>query len=239
MDKFFDVALIPQFLATLIKYLPTTLYILVVSLLLGFVLGVLIALPRIYNIPVLKQLAIVYTSFFRGTPIIVQLFIVFYGIPILTALVNVDTTRMDPLYAAIITYGLSSAASIAEIIRSAINSVPKSQTEAALSIGLTQRQNFFRIVFPQALKQATPNFWNLIIGFLKDTSLAFSIGVMDMSGRGETLITSSNHSLEVYVSLAIIYYLVALVLEAIFKQIELRLKRDKANTRTIFEMIRQ
>lgn len=163
----------------------------------------------------------------------------FYGIPILTALVNVDTTRMDPLYAAIITYGLSSAASIAEIIRSAINSVPKSQTEAALSIGLTQRQNFFRIVFPQALKQATPNFWNLIIGFLKDTSLAFSIGVMDMSGRGETLITSSNHSLEVYVSLAIIYYLVALVLEATFKQIELRLKRDKANTRTIFEMIRQ
>lgn len=138
---------------------------------------------------------------------------------------------MDPLYAAIATYALSSAATIAEVIRAGVNSVDAGQAEAAYSIGLSSRQTFLRIILPQALYQALPNFGNLVIGYLKDTSLAFSIGVMDMSGRGQTLITLSNHALEVYISLSIIYYLTAVLLEYSFKWIEKRVKKKTPDSR--------
>ncbi|MGY5190569.1 UNVERIFIED_CONTAM: ABC transporter permease subunit, partial [Bacillus amyloliquefaciens DSM 7 = ATCC 23350] len=103
MEKAFDISMIESFVPTLLGYLPITLYILAVSLLFGFLLGLLLALPRIYRIPVLNQIAKLYISFFRGTPIMVQLFIVFYGIPALTAPAGIDPSKMDPLYPAIAT----------------------------------------------------------------------------------------------------------------------------------------
>lgn len=236
MDKAFDVKMIADFIPTLAGYLPITLYILALSLIFGFILGVLLSLPRIYKIPVFDQLARVYISFFRGTPIMVQLFIVFYGIPALSSIVSIDLSQMDPLYAAIATYALSSAATIAEVIRAGVNSVDAGQTEAAYSVGLNGRQTFLRIILPQALYQALPNFGNLVIGYLKDTSLAFSIGVMDMSGRGQTLITLSNHALEVYISLSIIYYLTAVLLEYSFKWIEKRVKKENTRFTSIFDI---
>ncbi|EKB5972859.1 amino acid ABC transporter permease [Listeria monocytogenes] len=236
MDKAFDVKMIADFIPTLAGYLPITLYILALSLIFGFILGVLLSLPKIYKIPVLDQLARVYISFFRGTPIMVQLFIVFYGIPALSSIVGIDLSQMDPLYAAIATYALSSAATIAEVIRAGVNSVDAGQTEAAYSVGLNGRQTFLRIILPQALYQALPNFGNLVIGYLKDTSLAFSIGVMDMSGRSQTLITLSNHALEVYISLSIIYYLTAVLLEYSFKWIEKRVKKENTRFTSIFDI---
>lgn len=137
---------------------------------------------------------------------------------------------------AIATYALSSAATIAEVIRAGVNSVDAGQAEAAYSIGLSSRQTFLRIILPQALYQALPNFGNLVIGYLKDTSLAFSIGVMDMSGRGQTLITLSNHALEVYISLSIIYYLTAVLLEYSFKWIEKRVKKENTRFTSIFDI---
>jgi len=235
LDKYFDVTLILDFLPKLIKYLPTTLYILTLSLIIGFVIGLLIALTKIYKVPILNQLSTIYISFFRGTPIIIQLFIVFYGIPAITMLMGIDTSNIPPLYAAIVTYALGSGASIAEIIRGAVNSVGKDQSDAAYSIALTKRQTFVRVIFPQAMYQALPNFGNTIIGFLKDTSLAFTIGVMDMSGRGETLISSSNHSLEVYVSLAIIYYLTAILLEKLFSKVS-QLTRKGDSLTTVYDL---
>ncbi|MDT0014734.1 amino acid ABC transporter permease [Listeria cossartiae] len=236
MDKAFDVKMIADFIPTLAGYLPITLYILALSLIFGFILGVILSLPRIYKIPVLNQFARVYISFFRGTPIMVQLFIVFYGIPALSSVFGVDLSQMDPLYAAIATYALSSAATIAEVIRAGVNSVDAGQAEAAYSVGLNGRQTFLRIILPQALYQALPNFGNLVIGYLKDTSLAFSIGVMDMSGRGQTLITLSNHSLEVYISLSIIYYITAVLLEYSFKWIEKRVKKENTRFTSVFDI---
>lgn len=236
MNKVFDSHMIIEFVPLLLGYLPITLYILFISLLAGFAIGLIVALPRIYKLPVLNIMSRVYISFFRGTPILVQLFVVFYGIPALTQLAGIDTSKMNPLYAAIATYALSSGASIAEIIRGGVNSVDKGQVEAAYSVGLNGRQTFLRIVLPQALYQAMPNFGNLIIGFLKDTSLAFSIGVMDMSGRGQALISSSNHPLEVYVALSVIYYLTALALETAFRYIEKKLKKDDTRLVTVFDM---
>ncbi|WP_434178587.1 sulfur-containing amino acid ABC transporter permease TcyL [Bacillus stercoris] len=236
MEKAFDMNMIGDFVPTLTAYLPVTLYILTLSLLFGFVLGLFLALPRIYNIPIVNQLAKVYISFFRGTPIMVQLFIVFYGIPALTGLIGIDTSKMDPFYAAVATYALSNAAAAAEIIRAGVGSVDKGQTEAAYSIGLSGSQAFRRIVLPQALVQAFPNMGNMVISSLKDTSLAFSIGVMDMSGRGQTLITSSNHSLEVYVALSIVYYAVAVLFEWFFQVAEKRIKKNQTRIVTVFDM---
>ncbi|AFI29467.1 sulfur-containing amino acid ABC transporter permease TcyL [Bacillus stercoris] len=236
MEKAFDMNMIGDFVPTLTAYLPVTLYILTLSLLFGFVLGLFLALPRIYNIPIVNQLAKVYISFFRGTPIMVQLFIVFYGIPALTGLIGIDTSKMDPFYAAVATYALSNAAAVAEIIRAGVGSVDKGQTEAAYSIGLSGSQAFRRIVLPQALVQAFPNMGNMVISSLKDTSLAFSIGVMDMSGRGQTLITSSNHSLEVYIALSIVYYAVAVLFEWFFQVAEKRIKKNQTRIVTVFDM---
>ncbi|MEC1919750.1 sulfur-containing amino acid ABC transporter permease TcyL [Bacillus subtilis] len=236
MEKAFDMNMIGDFVPTLTAYLPVTLYILTLSLLFGFVLGLFLALPRIYNIPIVNQLAKVYISFFRGTPIMVQLFIVFYGIPALTGLIGIDTSKMDPFYAAVATYALSNAAAAAEIIRAGVGSVDKGQTEAAYSIGLSSSQAFRRIVLPQALVQAFPNMGNMVISSLKDTSLAFSIGVMDMSGRGQTLITSSNHSLEVYIALSIVYYAVAVLFEWFFQVAEKRINKNQTRIVTVFDM---
>ncbi|NRE92975.1 sulfur-containing amino acid ABC transporter permease TcyL [Bacillus subtilis] len=236
MEKAFDMNMIGDFVPTLTAYLPVTLYILTLSLLFGFVLGLFLALPRIYNIPIVNQLAKVYISFFRGTPIMVQLFIVFYGIPALTGLIGIDTSKMDPFYAAVATYALSNAAAAAEIIRAGVGSVDKGQTEAAYSIGLSGSQAFRRIVLPQALVKAFPNMGNMVISSLKDTSLAFSIGVMDMSGRGQTLITSSNHSLEVYIALSIVYYAVAVLFEWFFRVAEKRIKKNQTRIVTVFDM---
>lgn len=236
MEKAFDMNMIGDFVPTLTAYLPVTLYILTLSLFFGLVLGLFLALPRIYNIPIVNQLAKVYISFFRGTPIMVQLFIVFYGIPALTGLIGIDTSKMDPFYAAVATYALSNAAAAAEIIRAGVGSVDKGQTEAAYSIGLSGSQAFRRIVLPQALVQAFPNMGNMVISSLKDTSLAFSIGVMDMSGRGQTLITSSNHSLEVYIALSIVYYAVAVLFEWFFRVAEKRIKKNQTRIVTVFDM---
>lgn len=225
MSTIFDPAYVLQAIPKLLGYLHITIEILVLSIFFGLILGIIIAIPRLYHIPILKEIATVYVSFIRGTPILIQLFLVFYGLPLLVGLFGINITRMDAFIFVIITYSLSNAGAFAEIFRAAIRSVDYGQSEAAQSIGMTNWQVFSRIVLPQALRVAFPNIANVSISSLKDTSLAFSIGVMDMMGRGETLITASMKTLEVYVSLAIIYYVIVLLFEYGFKQIERRLNR--------------
>lgn len=221
MGKAFDIMLIIEFIPTLIHYLGVTLQILAASIILGLILGIAAAIPRLFKIPFLNQIVILYVSFIRGTPILIQLFLVFYGLPaILMLLFSIDITRMEAIYFVIITYALSNGAGFAEIFRAAIRAVDHGQTEAAYSVGMTGRQNFFRIILPQAVRIAFPNMANSVIGSLKDTSLAFTIGVMDMMGRGDTLISATAHALEVYISLAIIYYTIVLLFEKLFRMLE-------------------
>lgn len=221
MGKAFDLMLIIEFIPTLIQYLGITLQILAASIILGLVLGIAAAIPRLFKIPILNQLVILYVSFIRGTPILIQLFLVFYGLPaLLMLLFSIDITRMEAIYFVIITYAISNGAGFSEIFRAAIRAVDYGQTEAAYSVGMTSRQNFFRIVLPQAVRIAFPNMANSVIGSLKDTSLAFTIGVMDMMGRGDTLIAATAHALEVYLSLSIIYYIIVVMFEKIFSKLE-------------------
>jgi len=228
VGKAFDITLTWGFLQQLIPYLGVTLQILVISTFIGAVFGVAAAIPRLFGIPILSHLVVLYVSFIRGTPILIQLFLVFYGVPALLLFIGIDISRMDALYFVIITYAISNGAVFSEIFRSAIQSVDYGQTEAALSIGMKNAQNFFRIVLPQAWSIALPNVANSVIGSLKDTSLAFTIGVMDMMGRGETLIASTAHALEVYISLSVIYYIIVLIMEKAFQAFEKRANRHKA-----------
>lgn len=227
MGKAFDITLVGEFLPQLVQYLGVTLQILAVSTVFGIVIGIAAAIPRLFRIPILSQLVVVYVSFIRGTPILIQLFLIFYGVPALFLLFDIDLTRMDPLYFVMITYSLSNGAVFSEIFRGAIQAIDYGQTEAAYSVGMSDSQTFFRIIIPQAIGIAFPNMENCIISSLKDTSLAFTIGVMDMVGRGETLIASTAHALEVYISLSIIYYIVVLVLEKLFRLFEKRVNRYK------------
>ncbi|MGE8079439.1 amino acid ABC transporter permease [Peribacillus loiseleuriae] len=220
-----DITLIIDFFPKLISYLHITLLILVAAVAIGLMIGVTIALIRIYKVPVLNRLALIYISFMRGTPILIQLFLIYFGLPALLALVHIDVSRANPLLFVAITYGLSCGASFAEIIRGAVNGVEKGQAEAAYSIGMNEKQMMVRVILPQALVIAFPNFANSVIGSLKDTSLAFTIGVMDMVGRGNTLIASSLRALEVYMTLSIIYYGVVLCLEKGFSLSEKKLQR--------------
>lgn len=217
MGTAFDPTLIFEFFPILLGHLGITFEILILSLLVGGLLGGLLAVIRYFHIPALEQFVIIYISFIRGTPIIIQLFLVYYGLPEILKLVGIDITRMDALVFVIITYILSNAASFAEIFRGAIQAVDRGQVEAALSIGMTPVQSFIRIIFPQSLRIALPNIANTVISSLKDTSLAFTIGIMDIMGRGETLIAATMHALEVYITLSIIYYILVIILETAFK----------------------
>lgn len=225
MGNDFDWMLIANVLPILLQYLPVTLEILFFSIVFGLLFGFVAAIPKLLQIPILKQMVTIYISFIRGTPILIQLFLVFYGVPALLKMIHIDVTRMDAIYFVIITYTFSNAASFAEIFRAAILTIDRGQLEAAYAVGLNRAQAFLRIILPQALRIAFPNMANTMVSSLKDTSLAFSIGVMDMVGRGETLIASTTRALEIYLALSVVYYVIVVFAEKILKRNERYLNR--------------
>lgn len=225
MGNDFDWMLIANVLPILLQYLPVTLEILFFSIVFGILFGFVAAIPKLLQIPILKQMVTIYISFIRGTPILMQLFLVFYGVPALLKMIHIDVTRMDAIYFVIITYTFSNAASFAEIFRAAILTIDRGQLEAAYAVGLNRAQAFLRIILPQALRIAFPNMANTMVSSLKDTSLAFSIGVMDMVGRGETLIASTTRALEIYLALSVVYYVIVVFAEKVLKRNERYLNR--------------
>lgn len=221
----FEFDYVIEYFIKLLSALDITLVIVASSLVLGLLFGLCIALPQMYNIPVLKQLSKVYISFFRGTPVLIQLFLFYYGLPELLKVVGLDTSRVPVLYFVILTYALHSGAYMSEMIRAAISAVERGQTEAAYAIGMTRLQSFFRIVIPQAFAVALPVLANLVIGNLKDTSLAFTLGVMELTGKSQTLAVMSRHFIETYISLAILYFIISFILEKLFHLLEKRMKK--------------
>jgi L-cystine transport system permease protein len=202
--------------------LPVTLLITGLATVVGVALGLALAFIRLYRTPVLNQISAVFISFMRGTPIIVQMFVVYYGLPALLLLVHVDINRWDKLYFVIITYGLNASAFMGEIFRASVASVPAGQSEAAYSVGLTKLQTFRRIVAPQAVRTALPSFGASLVGLLQDTSVAFPLGIIDVMGKVQTLGAVTYHYLEGYVCAAIIFVALSLVIEKSFSLLEKR-----------------
>jgi L-cystine transport system permease protein len=203
---------------------PVTLEIVVVATVIGLLLGLLLAFMRIKKIPVLCQLAGIYISYIRGVPVLVQLFIVYYGLPMILRSYGIDTSHINKIIFVFVTYGLNQAGFMAEIIRASILSVPVGQTEAGYSVGLTEFQTFQRIVLPQAIKVAIPNLETMFIMLFKSTALAYMVGIIDMMGKVSALAVINFRTLEGYLCVVIIFAAVSLFLEHLFEWINKKLR---------------
>ena len=203
-----------EYFPKILSRFPVTLLIVVVSVAGGLVLGFILAAARIFKIPVLKELAALYISCVRGTPILVQLFVVYYGLPLLVAPLGVDINHWSKLFFVLVTYLLNDGAFMSEIIRSSIESVPKGQLEAAASV---------RIIIPQAFKIAAPAFGTRVVGSFQATAMAFTLGIIDIMGQVKAIGTRTNRVLEGYVDAAIIFIIVSYLLERLFTWMEHRL----------------
>lgn len=220
-----NIFLLSTFIASfpiLLSRLHVTLFIVLAAFILGLIVALAIAGCRLKKIIVLSQLATFYVSLIRGIPILVLLFIIYVGLPIVFGKFNININRFDPLFFVIIAYTLNIGAFLSEVIRSAISAVDPGQKEAAYSVGMTSLQAFRRIILPQAFKVSVPALGNIIIGLLKNSSLAYVLGVIDVMGIIQIVGTRTNRTLEAYAAAAIIFFVLSYVLEHLFKLIEKR-----------------
>lgn len=220
---FFSFERMAEYFPLIIRCLPVTLYIVLAAMAIGIVLSVVLALFRIYRIPVLNQFAIAYISFIRGTPINIQLFVVYFGVPLLLSSVFPRINRANPMLFVVITYAINNAAFFAELIRASVKGVNTGQVEAGYSIGMTKLQTFFRIIVPQAFRLAIPDIGNTIINLLKNTALAYTLGIVDLMGEVMIIGGTTRHTLEGYMDVAIIYIILSALLESGFLRIERKL----------------
>jgi L-cystine transport system permease protein len=226
MPKFFVWENVFFFLPRVVSSLPTTLLIVLVATVLGLFIGLLLAFARLEKIPLLSQVSRVLVSFIRGTPILIQMFIVYYGLPMLLLRWGINITRWDKIYFIYITYGINTGAYFSEIIRSAVLSVPKAQKDAAAAIGLTRLQAYVRIIIPQSLVIAVPSLGTSITSLLQDTSLAFALGILDVIGRVRALGAITSRILEGYVVAALVFIALTITLEKLFGFIEVKTRHE-------------
>ena len=205
MGQLFDVSYMIRSFPVLLASLPITLIITAVATVCGFIIGIFVALVRVRRIPILRQLAVVYVSFMRGTPFLVQLFLVYFGLPELLMHLGVNVRNIPGLTYVFLVFSLYVGAYSGEIIRSAIGAVSPGEREAALSLGMTTWQVYSRVVLPQAFRLAVPPLVNTIIGTVKGTSLIVNVGVIDIMRRADLMGGNSQRNLELYVDVAIIY----------------------------------
>ena len=205
----------------LLGYLPLTLQLAGVGMVLALILACLFAVVRVLRIPVLNQLTIVFISFFRGTPLLVQLFLFYYGLPQLVSALTV----IDGVTATIMGLTMHFSAYMAESIRAAIVGVDRSQTEAALSIGMTNGQLMRRIVLPQATRVALPTLMNYFSDMIKATSLAFTLGVTELMGATQKEAAGSFLYFEAFIVAAIMYWIVVEMLSKLQHYLEIRLNK--------------
>ena len=209
LDSFWDI-LLPGLLVTI----PLT----AISFALALVIAVIVALIQFAGVPVLSQIARFYIWIIRGTPLLVQLFIVFYGLPHVGVLI-------DPFVAAVVVFSINEGAYCSETMRAALESVPKGQLEAGLCAGMSWGQTIRRIVLPQAFRTAFPTLGNSLISMVKDTSLAANITVTEMFMTTQRIVARTYEPLLLYVEVALIYLIFCTVLTKLQTSGEKRLER--------------
>ncbi|MBR6381860.1 MAG: amino acid ABC transporter permease [Lachnospiraceae bacterium] len=230
MAKLFDFQLVFTQIPKLLEYLPVTMELAGASMLAGVLLGLILALIRIKKIRVLTPLAGFYISLVRGTPILVQLYIAYFGIPMFIKWINLKTgsdyipANIPGFVYAVTALAINQSAFDSEIIRAALQSVDRGQIEAANAIGMTYFQTLRRIILPEALTVALPGLGNSFIGVIKGTSLAFTCAVVEITAKGQILAGRNYRFFEVYVSLAIIYWVITIIIEQLIKFFEKKTK---------------
>ena len=220
MDFNFIVEIFPS----LVKTLPLTFYIVGVTAVLGFLFAVLITALRIKRVPVISQVLELYTSFMRSKPGIIHIFVVYYALPVLFNTIGIDINFISRVTFSITALVLYNAAFVSEILRPSYLSISKEQHEAAISVGMTTWQKLTRIVFPQVWPVALPSLGNALIDLLKDTSLLFLIGLVDIMGQADIIIANTYgvYQLEVYFTISLIYWACSAFLEQIIYFMEKR-----------------
>lgn len=207
----------------MIPALPRTLYITIVPFILALILALSITLILYFDVPILKYIGKCYISFFRGTPFIGQLFLIYFGIPMIFP----AFMEIGKVGAFIVTMTLNTAAYLSETFRGALLSVEKGQIEAAKSIGLSNFRMMKNIVIPQAIPVAIPSTVNTLIDTIKGSSLAFTIGIVDITAVAKIQAGITYQYFEAYMALVLLYWIVVLILEHFQKKYETKHKLVK------------
>ena len=215
----FDFSYAKEIFPKVLVGLKVTLIIAIVSMIIGLIVGLILSVVRVYKIPVLKQIVEVYISFFRGTPLLVQLFLLYFGLP----QVIPELKDMSAYIATIVGLGLNSSAYIAEVLRSSIDAIDKGQMEACYSLGMTKGQGLRRIVLPQAFRISIPSLGNIFIDNIKSSSLAFTLGVVEILAQAQMIAAASYRFFEPYVIAALIYWIVILFFSFLQRILEKKL----------------
>jgi His/Glu/Gln/Arg/opine family amino acid ABC transporter permease subunit len=231
MPPLLDVPYMVSVVPALLRALPVTLKITVVSLGLALVVALATALTRIYRVPVLRQLAALYVSFTRGTPLLVQIYLAYYGLPKLLDWIQarhgvaLDVSGIPAIAFIYFAFTMNVGAYLSETVRASILAIDKGQMEAALSVGMTRWQGMRRIVLPQAFTIALPSLGNSAISLIKDTSLAFLISVVELMGEARIQGARGLQFFEVYIVVALIYWAVCILVERVVLVTERRVRR--------------
>ncbi len=211
-----DFGLIRESLPFLLQGAWVTLRITALSLVFGILLGTLVALARMSPVRWLSGLTLGYIELLRGTPLLVQIFLIFFGIPQLTQ------QQINEFVAGVIAFSINSSAYVAEILRAGIQSIPKGQREAALSLGFSPTQTLRYIILPQAFTRVIPPLVNEGITLLKNSSLLSAIAVVELTRAGQLISARTFKPFEMYLAVSLIYLTMTLVLSFVARQLERR-----------------
>ncbi len=208
------------FFPTLLKGAGITILISCVSMALAVTLGLVLTLLRLYSLPPFSTLATAYIEVYRGTPLLIQLYILYYGLP------NIGVS-MSPVFAAVLGLGMNYAAYEAELYRAGINAVPKGQMEAALSLGMPRSLAIRRVIMPQALRIAVPGVTNDFIALFKDSSLVSIIAMVELTKTYSILAASTLRFFELGLIVALLYFMMSYPLSLLARRLEERLRGSK------------
>ena len=214
MDFRFDI--IVNAFPLLIEGAIFTIQITVLSVALGIVIGLFVGIGRISSIKVIRYLSAIYVDFLRGTPLLVQIFLIYFALPVVTGI------NMNPFVAAITACSINSGAYVAEIFRAGIQSIDDGQMEAGRSLGLSWVQTMRYIIIPQAFKRVIPPLGNEFIALLKDSSRGSVIGFEELTRRGQLVIARTYASLEIWICVALIYLVMTLSISRFVAYLERR-----------------
>ncbi|MHC5612410.1 MAG: ABC transporter permease subunit [Nostoc sp.] len=225
-----SIGVILQAFPTLLQGALVTLQLTILSVVFGLIGGSLIGIVRLSHIAPVRWVARAYVDFFRGTPLLLQIFIIYFGLPAILQELGLTFT-FDRLTAGVIALSLNSAAYIAEIVRGGIQSIESGQAEAAQSLGLNSVQIMSYVIFPQAFRRMIPPLGNEFIGLLKDTSLVSVIGFEELVRKGQLIIADNYRVFEIYVDISVIYLCLTLLSSQAFSRLEVWMNPVKRHKR--------
>jgi len=224
-----DVPFIWTAFVEILKALPLTLLITIGPLLGGLLIGIAVAAVRINSVKIITPIANVYVSFFRGTPAILHIMVIYLGFPLFINKLSsyygwsFNANSIPIVVFVLIALSFTAGAYMSEIIRSGLLAVEKGQIEAAYAIGMNRFQSMKRIVFPQVFALSLPNLCNIFIGFLHTSSIAFIVSQKELNGAANIVASNNLKFLEAYIAAALIYWMLTMLIEGITALLERKL----------------